>query len=137
MPNYNADLVEAASTHAVIVASNEPLLFLSADQKILAASTSFCQAFEVDPATVCRKHLGEPGTGEWAIPQLTSLLNATATGIAVVVPYEIQLKRPSRETRQLILHVRVLPDESSEEVRLLRAVTDVTSLRAKLGRKTI
>ncbi len=135
MPNYNADRVEAASTLAVIVASNEPLLFLSADQKIIAASTSFCQAFDVDPATVCGKHLGQLGTGEWAIPQLTSLLNATATGIAVVVPYEIQLKRPSRETRQLILHVRVLPDESSENVRLLLAVTDVTSTRSEARQK--
>lgn len=135
MPDINADLIEAASTLAVIVASNEPLLFLSADQKVIAASTSFCQAFEVDPATICGKYLGQLGTGEWAIPQLASLLNATASGIAVIEPYEIQLNRPNRETRQLILHVRVLTDESADKVRLLLAVTDVTSIRSEARQK--
>lgn len=135
MPDYNVDLVEAASTLAVIVASNEPLLFLSADQKIIAASTSFCQAFEVDPATVCGKNLVQLGTGEWAIPQLASLLSATASGIAVIEPYEIQLRRPNRETRQLILHVRVLADENANKVRLLLAVTDVTSIRSEARQK--
>ena len=33
---------EAASTLAVVVSSNEPLLFLSDDQKVIAASASFC-----------------------------------------------------------------------------------------------
>ncbi len=135
MPTYNADLVEAASTIAVIVASNEPLLFLSADQKVIAASTSFCQAFEVDAASVCGKHLAQLGTGEWAIPQLASLLSATVSGIAVIEPYEIQLKRQNRETRQLILHVRVLVDEHTNKVRLLLAVTDVTSIRSEARQK--
>jgi two-component sensor histidine kinase len=135
MPDYNAAPFEAASTIAVIVASNEPLLFLSADQKIIAASTSFCDAFEVDPATACGKSLGQLGTGEWAIPQLASLLNATASGVAVIEPYEIQLKRPNRETRQLILHVRMLTDDNVDNVRLLLAVTDVTSIRSEARQK--
>jgi two-component sensor histidine kinase len=135
MPDYNAAPFEAASTIAVIVASNEPLLFLSADQKVIAASTSFCDAFEVDPATACGKSLGQLGTGEWAIPQLASLLNATASGVAVIEPYEIQLKRPNRETRQLILHVRMLTDDNVDNVRLLLAVTDVTSIRSEARQK--
>ena len=40
---------EAASTLAVVVSSNEPLLFLSDDLKVIAASTSFCRAFRIDP----------------------------------------------------------------------------------------
>jgi len=135
MADYNADQVEAASTLAVIVASNEPLLFLSADQKVIAASTSFCQAFEVDPATICGKYLGQVGAGEWAIPQLASLLNATASGIAVIEPYEIQLKCPNRITRQLILHVKVLTDDKADNVRLLLAITDVTSIRSEARQK--
>lgn len=34
---------EAASTLAVVVSSHEPLLFLSDDLKIIAASASFCR----------------------------------------------------------------------------------------------
>jgi hypothetical protein len=40
---------EAASTLAVVVSSNEPLLFLAEDLTIIAASASFCRAFEIDP----------------------------------------------------------------------------------------
>lgn len=44
--------LEAASTLAVVVSSNEPLLFLSDDLRVIAASTSFCRIFQIDPATV-------------------------------------------------------------------------------------
>ena len=43
--------VEAASTLAVIASSNEPLLFLAGDLRIIAASASFCRTFGVDPAS--------------------------------------------------------------------------------------
>lgn len=55
---------EAASTLAVVVSSNEPLLFLSADQKVIEASTSFCRTFEIDPATIPGRALSELGNGE-------------------------------------------------------------------------
>lgn len=135
MPNYDADRVEAASTLAVVVASNEPLLFLSSDHKVIAASTSFCLAFEIDPATVCGKTVDQLGNGEWAMPQLASLLNATASGIALVEPYEINLKRLNRETRELVVHVRPLADGRTDHVRLLLAVTDVTSMRSEARQK--
>ena len=44
--------VEAASTLAVVASSNEPLLLLAADLKVIAASASFCRAFQIDPASV-------------------------------------------------------------------------------------
>ncbi len=55
---------EAASTLAVVVSSNEPLLFLSKDQKVIVASTSFCRTFEIDPATIPGRPLGSLGNGE-------------------------------------------------------------------------
>ena len=78
----NAPIVhfEAASTLAVVVSSNEPLLFLSRDQKVIAASTSFCRTFEIDPATIPGRPLASLGNGEWAMPRLASLLQATASG---------------------------------------------------------
>jgi len=42
---------EAASTLAVVVSSNEPLLFLTDDLTIIAGSTSFCRTFGIDPAS--------------------------------------------------------------------------------------
>ncbi|SON56385.1 Blue-light-activated histidine kinase 2 [Hartmannibacter diazotrophicus] len=122
---------EAASTLAIVVSSNEPLLFLSEDQKVIAASASFCQTFEIDPATVSGKGLSELGDGEWAMPKLTSLLRATASGSAQIEAYEIDLKRQNHKTRSLVVNARTLDDGDKDHIRLLLAVTDVTNARAE------
>ncbi len=121
---------EAASTLAVVVASHEPLLFLSEEQRVIAASASFCRAFEIDPATVTGKCLSEIGHGEWAMPKLASLLKATASGSAQIEAYEVDLKRPDQKVRNLIVNARTLDDGARDHVRLLLAVTDVTEERA-------
>ncbi|MEP9380126.1 histidine kinase dimerization/phosphoacceptor domain -containing protein [Aquabacter sp. CN5-332] len=122
---------EAASTLAVVVSSNEPLLFLSEDQTVIAASTSFCRAFEIDPATIIGKRLSDVGNGEWAMPKLASLLKATASGSADIEAYEIDLERPNQKTRQLVVNARTLDDGDKGRIRLLVAVTDVTAVRAE------
>jgi two-component sensor histidine kinase len=122
---------EAASTLAVVVSSNEPLLFLSDGLKVIAASASFCRAFNVDPGTVCGKRLSELGGGEWAMPKLASLLQATASGSANIEAYEIDLQRPNEKTRNLVVNARTLDDGDIEHIRLLLAVTDVTDVRAE------
>jgi hypothetical protein len=86
---------EAASTLAVVVSSNEPLLFLSDDLRVIAASASFCRAFDIDPASVSGEWLGDLGAGEWGMPKLVSLLRATVSGSANIAAYEIDLMRPN------------------------------------------
>lgn len=123
--------LEAASTLAVVVSSYEPLLFLSADQVIIAASASFCRAFEIDPVTLPGRRLSAVGNGEWAMPKLASLLKATATGSAHIEAYEIDLIRPDRKTRNLVVNACTLDDGDKERIRMLLAVTDVTDVRAE------
>ncbi|MDZ7909043.1 MAG: histidine kinase dimerization/phosphoacceptor domain -containing protein [Gemmobacter sp.] len=123
--------LEAASTLAVVVSSHEPLLFLSMDQVIIAASASFCRAFEIDPATLPGRQLSEVGNGEWAMPKLASLLKATAAGSAHIEAYEIDLKRANRKTRNLVVNACTLDDGDKDRIRLLLAVTDVTDARAE------
>lgn len=127
--------VEAASTLAVVVSSNEPLLFLSDDLKVIAASTSFCRNFNIDPATIPGRRLGELGNGEWDLPNLASLLRATISGIAPIEAYEIDLIRPNQATRNLVVNARTLDDGDKERVRMLLAVTDVTTARAEAREK--
>ena len=122
---------EAASTLAVVVSSNEPLLFLSHDLRVIAASTSFCRVFDIDPASASGKRLSDLGAGEWAMPKLASLLKATASGSANIEAYEIDLKRPNQKMRQLVVNARTLDDGDLDHIRLLLAVTDVTDLRAE------
>lgn len=121
---------EAASTLAVVVSSNEPLLFLSEDQTILAASASFCRAFGIDPATVVGTGLSQLGAGEWDMPNLASLLRATASGSAEIDAYDLDLDRPGQAKRNLVVHARRLADGDADHIRLLVAVVDVTDVRA-------
>ncbi len=130
MLNKSSVYFEAPSTLAVVLLSNEPLLFLSADLQIITASTSFCRAFDIDPATIVGKPLSGLGDGEWGMPKLVSLLKATASGSASIEDYEIDLKRPNHKTRQLVVNAQVLDDGEKDHIRLLLAVTDVTAARA-------
>ena len=87
---------------AVIVSSTAPLLLLNENLTMVAASKSFCNAFRIDPAKVAGLQFRMLGSGEWDIPQLTSLLEATATGYASVESYEIDLKHQGDEPRRLV-----------------------------------
>lgn len=127
--------VEAASTLAVIASSNEPLLFLDSELRLIAASASFCRYFQIDPAGLPGRPLSQLGSGEWAMPRLGSLLNATASGSASIEAYELDLVRPGREVRHLVLNAHRLEDGDEEHIRLLLAVTDVTDARAAAKQK--
>lgn len=127
--------VEAASTLAVIASSNEPLLFIGGDLKVIAASASFCRNFEIEAASIPGRALSELGSGEWGLPQLHSLLKATASGSARVEAYEMNLVRKDQPTRCLLMNATKLDDGDTERVRLLLAITDVTFARAESRQK--
>jgi two-component sensor histidine kinase len=114
---------------AVIASSTAPLLLLNEDLTLIAASKSFCRAFQIEPASVANLPLRELGAGEWNVPQLTALLKATAAGYAEVEGYEIDLNRGGRESRRLVLNAQKLDYGSKESVRLLLSVSDVTDAR--------
>jgi two-component sensor histidine kinase len=114
---------------AVVASSTAPLLLLDGDLRLIAASKSFCQAFQIDPSSVAGRFLRELGSGEWDIAQLISLLNATASGYANIESYELDLKRKNREDRHLVLNAQKLVYGNEDSARLLLAVSDVTDAR--------
>jgi two-component sensor histidine kinase len=115
---------------AVVGASPGPLLLLNSDFDVVAASGSFFDAFGIDPATASGQPLASLGDGEWASPQLRSLLEATHSGAAKIEAYEMDLRRPGREVRRLVVHAQRLAYLDLENVRLLVAIADVTDSRA-------
>jgi len=120
-------------TMAIVASSPGPLLLLDGDLNIVAASASFCDAFDVDPSAAPGRTLASLGSGEWDLPQLQSLLSATASGAAKIEAYDMDLERAGRETRRLIVHAQRLVYIDLENMRLLIAVTDMTD--ARLGEK--
>lgn len=115
---------------AVIATSDTPLLLLAGDLTVVAASLSFCAAFDIDPATVPGKSMLELGDGEWNVPQLGSLLTVTASGAQEIHAYELDLRRADQAVRHLVVNAHRLEYEDKVRVRLLLAVADVTEARA-------
>ena len=114
---------------AVIDSSTAPLLLLNGDLTLIAASKSFCGAFKIEPSSVPGCALSELGAGEWNVPQLMSLLKATAAGHAEVEGYEIDLSRAGQDDRRLVLNAQKLNYANNDHVRLLVSVSDVTEAR--------
>ena len=114
---------------ALVATSNAPLLLLNGRLAILAASKSFCRAFQIDPQKVEGCLFSELGAGEWNKPQLDSMLRATAAGYTEIEGYEIDLKREGRPDRRLVLHAQKLSYSGEDDVRLILSVTDITDAR--------
>ena len=114
---------------AIVASSAAPMLLLDNALAVIAASTSFCGAFNLDPATVAGCELAELGAGEWRAPQVDALLKATAGGYGEVEAYEVDLAVGGLGLRRLVLNARRLSYEDADNTLLLLTVSDVTEAR--------
>jgi two-component system, sensor histidine kinase PdtaS len=114
---------------AVIASSTAPLLLLDGDCTVIAASDSFCRAFQLEPANVVGRAVGKLASGEWAIPQLDAQLRAMASGTAQVDGYEMDLEQSGQGVRCLVLDAHKLDYGNSYGVRFLLSIADVTDAR--------
>lgn len=114
---------------ALIKSSKAPLLLLDDEVVVIGASASFCNTFNVDPATMANRRLADVGDGEWDVPQLNSLLLATIAGAAEIDAYEMDLVREGKATCRLILSAHKLDYFDAAKARIVLAATDVTATR--------
>jgi two-component sensor histidine kinase len=114
---------------ALISSSYAPLVLLKEDLTVIAASKSFCLAFGLDYAGVTGKKFTELGRGEWNVRQLNSLLQATIAGKAAIDVYEMDLIRTGEKTLRLLINAHTLDYFEAESIRVVLAITDVTSQR--------
>ena len=127
MPLPNETVTSLAM--ALVESSKAPLLLLDDEVVVIGASASFCNAFNLDPATIADRRLADVGAGEWNVPQLNSLLLATIAGAAEIDAYEMDLVREGKATCRLILSAHKLDYFDTETVRVVLAATDVTATR--------
>ena len=117
-------------TLAVVAASPGPLLLLDGALNVIAASTSFSEAFGMAVDAAVGHPLANLGAGEWRAPELHALLASTLTGPAKTEAFEIDLQPAGREVRRLVIHAERLAYLDLANVRILMAVSDVTDARA-------
>lgn len=127
--NITCTTVDDSLLLAVIHSSNAPLLLLDDSLTIIAASQSFSRVFDLDAGTLVGHKVSAIGAGEWNVPQLESLLNATARSHAAIDTYEMDLKRTKVPVRRLVVTARKLAYAKDSETRLLVTVMDVTDAR--------
>ena len=114
---------------AMVLAAPVPVLLLDGALNVVVASQSFSRAFAIDPARVAGLSLFRLGDGEWDVPQLHSLLDATRSGAANIDSYEMDLNRPGLARRRLTLNAQKLVYDRVDQARLLLTVVDVTDAR--------
>ena len=110
---------------AVVASSVAPLLLLDKDLMVVAARARR----SVGPSRSTQQRLkaaklAELGDGEWLVPQLSSLLKATAAGFAEVEGYEMDLVREGRENRHIVLNAKKLDYAGSTDIRLVLSVAE-------------
>lgn len=115
--------------HAIVSSSDAPLLLLDGELGIIAASDAFYSVFSLDSNAVLGRKLSALGAGEWAVPQLAALLNATASGMAEVKGYEFELRRPNSPVRCLVVNAHKLAYGDKAQTRVLLSIADVTDAR--------
>lgn len=115
---------------ALIISSHAPVILLDGELCVIAASASFYRNFNISRSYPERRKLADLGGGEWNVPQLLLLLNATAAGSPEVEAYEMDLVRPDKPTARLVLSAHKLEYEGEDgDTRIVLAVTDVTDAR--------
>jgi two-component sensor histidine kinase len=116
---------------AIVDTIRDPLLVLDGDLRVIAASRSFYNIFQVDPDDTEGRHVYELGGGQWNIPALRSLLEKILPEHTVMEDFEVHAEFPGIGRRTMLLNSRKVFYEGHASTTLLLAFEDVT------GRRTV
>jgi two-component sensor histidine kinase len=118
-----------AFAQAIIDTVREPFLVLDQDLRVLAASRSFYQKFEVGPDDTQGKLLYALGDGQWDIPALHLLLEKIIPEQGVMEDYEVEQEFPGIGQRTMRLNARKVFYEKGSHTTILLGIEDVTRQR--------
>jgi two-component sensor histidine kinase len=114
---------------AIVNTLIEPFLVLDSDLKVLAASRSFYNTFNVEPAETQDRLLYDLGDGQWDIPALRVLLETIIPQQTAMDGFEVQHDFPRVGNRSMLLNARKVVYDTSNDSTILLAFLDVTERR--------
>ncbi len=114
---------------AIVNTIHEPLLVLDAQFHVLAASRSFYEIFQVDPEQTHGRLLYGLGDGQWNIPALRLLLETIIPEQTAMDGFEVTHDFPGLGRRTMLLNARKVLYDTSADMTILLAFTDVTARR--------
>ena len=115
---------------AIVNTIHEPFLVLDAHFRVLAASRSFYETFQVDPEQTQGCMLYALGDGQWDIPALRLLLETIIPEHTAMDDFEVDHDFPGLGQRIMLLNARKVVYETSADMTILLAFTDITERRA-------
>ncbi|MHA1346452.1 MAG: ATP-binding protein [Candidatus Heimdallarchaeaceae archaeon] len=121
-------LVKEAQEYAdsIIRTVRDPLIILDEDLRVISASHSFYQNFEVTSEETIGQLLYDLGNKQWDIPKLRELLKEILPKNTVFNDYEIEHNFKDLGQRTMFLNARRLYREANQTQMILLAIEDVT-----------
>ena len=119
-----------ALAQAIVDTVREPLLVLDKALRVVAASRSFYETFQVIREETQGKLLYTLGDGQWDIPALRTLLEKVVPEHSVMDDYEVEHEFPKIGRRTMLLNARTVISEKSAHTALLLAIEDISGRRA-------
>jgi PAS domain S-box-containing protein len=113
-------------TESIMQTVREPLLVLDSKGRVISASRSFYQIFQITPGDIEGKILYDLGNRQWNIPKLRKLLEEILPKSTVFLDFEIEHDFENLGRRILVLNARRMFHETKRMQMILLAIEDIT-----------
>jgi two-component sensor histidine kinase len=119
-----------ALAQAIVDTIREPLLVLDKHLRVIAASRSFYEKFQLNRQLVQGLPIYALGNGQWNIPELRLLLENILPKHTTLEAYEVEHEFAGIGRRAMLLNARAVFTESKTQTLILLAIEDITVRRA-------
>jgi len=116
-------------SQSIINTVREPLIVLNQDLRVVTASRSFYEVFQVNPAETVGELIYDLGNKQWNIPQLRELLETILPEKTTFDNYEVEYDFATIGRRIMLLNARQIHRVLGKEHIILLAIEDVTERR--------
>ncbi len=113
-------------TESILETIREPLLVLDSDLKVVKATRSFYDSFEVTPDETIGSLIYDLGNRQWDTPRLRTLLEDILPNDGRINNYEVEHDFPTIGRRMMLLNARRVQGASETKRIILLAIEDIT-----------
>lgn len=121
--------ISAAFFRGIVDTVREPLLVLDHEQRVVAASESFLNAFGVSSEQTVNRLFYDLGNGQWQIPALRKLLDRVLPEKEAITDFQVDHDFESIGRRTMLLNARRLTQPNQSQPMILLAIEDITERR--------
>ena len=107
----------------------EPLIVLDQDLRVITASRSFYEVFQVSPEETVGRLIYDLGNKQWDIPKLRELLETILPQKTTFDDYEVEHDFAGMGKRFMLLSARQIERTSGKKQIILLAIEDITERR--------